>query len=189
MASSAAVDNAVEIVTVDDVVVVVAVVVVVVDGVVLVVIFVDVLEVVVVGIFEVDISFVNVLNCVVDGLDRGVVNANVPEPPIALLAPVELLSDLIGTIVVITGLPNISSSLTLALFSVDVTTIDASFSVLFDVIGLVVDVSDVVACIEKVFDEFIEVDVVDVFVSLFAVTVFVVAGLIVEVAFAFECTQ
>lgn len=135
------------------------------------------------------------MNCVADGLDRDVVNANVPEPPIALFGPVEFLSDLIGSLVVITGLLNISSSITFALFSVDVTTIDASVSVLFDVIGLVVDVSDVVACIEMVFVELIEVDVVgSEFVSLFAVTLFVVtlfivAGLIVEVAFAFECTQ
>ena len=185
MVSGTAVDNAVEVVTVDVIVDVVF------DVVVIVVIFVDALEVVVGGIFEVDISFVNVLNCV--GVDRGVVD--VPEPPIALFGPVELLSDLIGTLVVITGFLNISSSLTLALFSVDVTTIDASFSVLFDVIGLVVDVSDVVPCIEKVFDELIEVDVVgSEFVTLFAITLFVVAffivaGLIVEVAFAFECTQ
>jgi len=75
----------------------------------------------------------------------------------------------------------------LVLFSVDVTAIDVTRRVVFDVIGLIVDMSDVVAFIDKL----IEVDVVSSeFVTLFAVTLFVVrlfitAGLILEVVFAF----
>ena len=75
----------------------------------------------------------------------------------------------------------------MVLFSVDVTAIDVTRRVVFDVIGLIVDMSDVVAFIDKL----IEVDVVSSeFVTLFAVTLFVVrlfiaAGLILEVVFAF----
>lgn len=75
----------------------------------------------------------------------------------------------------------------LVLFSVDVMAIDVPTRVVFDVIGLIVDMSDVVAFIDKL----IEVDVVSSeFVTLFAVTLFVVrlfiaAGLILEVVFAF----
>ena len=75
----------------------------------------------------------------------------------------------------------------MVLFSVDVTAIDVTRPVVFDVIGLIVDMSDVVAFIDKL----IEVDVVSSeFVTLFAVTLFVVrlfiaAGLILEVVFAF----
>ena len=75
----------------------------------------------------------------------------------------------------------------MVLFGVDVTAIDVTRRVVFDVIGLIVDMSDVVAFIDKL----IEVDVVSSeFVTLFAVTLFVVklfiaAGLILEVVFAF----
>ena len=67
------------------------------------------------------------------------------------------------------------------------TAIDVTRRVVFDVIGLIVDMSDVVAFIDKL----IEVDVVSSeFVTPFAVTLFVVrlfiaAGLILEVVFAF----
>ena len=79
---------------------------VIVDVVVDVVIFVDVLDVVIGGLFEVEFVFV-LFNCVVNEMGGGVVNANVPEPPIALFTPVELFSVLIGS--VISDIINISS--------------------------------------------------------------------------------
>ena len=78
--------------------------------------------------------------------------------------------------------------------------IDVSASVLFVIVGLVVDVSDVVACSNKFFDELMKVDVVGLelitlvvtlfavtlfAVTLFAVTFFIIAGFPVFVDFAF----
>ena len=61
------------------------------------------------GVFEVDFAFVNAFNCVVDVMGGGV--DNVLKPPIALFIPVELLSALIGSLVVIVDPVNISSLL------------------------------------------------------------------------------
>ena len=75
----------------------------------------------------------------------------------------------------------------MVLFSVDVTAIDVTRRVVFDVIGLIVDMSDVVAFIDELIeDDVVSSDVVTFFaITLFAVALFIVAGLIVEVVFAF----
>ena len=114
-------------------------------------------------------------------------NANVPEPPIALFTPVELFSVLIGSVMVISDIINISSWLILVLFSVDVTAIDVLTRVVFDVIGLIVDMSDVVAFIDELIeDDVVSSDVVTFFaITLFAVALFIDAGFILEVVFAF----
>ena len=63
--------------------------------------------------------------------------------------------------------------------------IDVTASVLFVIVGLVVDVSDVVACSNKFFDELMEVDVVGLELITLVVTFFIIAGFPVFVDFAF----